>query len=107
MKASLPFILIVLSLTAPACFAIGESEGENNQCPALPLDFERSDLVGAWVAEYGAALDTLILREDGKYQQVYERYTDGFNFTIGWNEWWLESGDSGILYLHLEKGVVS
>jgi len=72
------------------------------RCPPLPETFQISDLNGMWRAEYGAATDTLILREDRTYKQVYVRHSDGYSFESSWNRWWLERRPSGGLYLHLE-----
>jgi len=46
--------------------------------------------------------DTLILREDGTYQQVYENNLANYYYTGPWNRWYVEYRPSGGLYLHLE-----
>lgn len=72
------------------------------RCPELPVGFQISDLTGTWVAEYGAAIDTIEIRSDGQFRQTYKRFTDDYQFSNSWNNWWLEQRDSGGLYLHLE-----
>lgn len=72
------------------------------RCPSLPETFQEGDLVGTWRAEYGNSIDTLIIRTDGKYRQIYTCDACGYSFEDGWNRWWLERRPSGGLYLHLE-----
>jgi hypothetical protein len=74
-----------------------------SRCPTIPMDFDRSELNGTWIAQYGASRDTLRIQSDGNYQQIYYRYTDGFSFTSDWKKWWLENGIDGTIYLHLEN----
>jgi hypothetical protein len=74
-------------------------------CPPLPVTFKESDLIGTWMAKYGAGdTDTLILRQDGTYRQIYSDSSSGLHFESGWQEWWTERRVSGFLRLHL-KGM--
>lgn len=75
----------------------GKSVGK---CQPPPESFQESDLVGTWVAKY----DTLILKEDGTYKQIYDNPQTGDHYESDWQEWWVEYRESGIPYLHL-KGM--
>ncbi len=76
--------------------------GEWN-CPPLPQTFKESDLVGTWQSRHGSwATDTIILRQDGTYKQVYYSRPNDYYYESTWNEWWLEHRASGGLYLHLD-----
>jgi hypothetical protein len=68
-----------------------------------PGTLKESDLVGTWQAEYagGKAIDTITLKADGTYQQVYIEW-DGYFYGSPWNNWYLEYRDSGWIYVHLE-----
>jgi hypothetical protein len=73
-----------------------------------------SDLVGTWRADYDkydfsgrcryvvTGVETLTLRADGTYQQVYDDGR-GYVYTSPWKKWYLESRRGGGI-LHLEDG---
>ncbi|NIQ82575.1 MAG: hypothetical protein GTN93_31755 [Anaerolineae bacterium] len=74
---------------------------------------EASDLVGTWSADYEASfgrrcwyrmtgVETLTLRADGTYQQIYDDGR-GYVYVSPWNRWRLEE-DRGASILHLEGG---
>lgn len=66
-------------------------------------DLEESDLVGTWEARYGSRVDTLILKGDGTFKQVYRDPTArDYAYETGWNEWRLERFPDGRIRLHLE-----
>ena len=68
-----------------------------------PSDFEESDLVGTWEVHYMEwGTDTLVLRADRTFKQVYQDRTDDYSFETPWNEWWLETMRDGAVRLHLE-----
>ena len=73
-------------------------------CPPLPATFEEADLIGIWVAKYwgGLATDTLVLREDGTYKQIYDDPEGGFHYESDWQTWWVEYREVGYLWLHLD-----
>lgn len=72
---------------------------------APPSDFEESDLVGTWEARYMEwGIDTVVLRADGTFKQVYQDRTMDYRFETPWNEWWLETMGDGAVRLHLEGG---
>lgn len=99
-------ILIVAILSMSACTLCAQEPPPGVwRCPPLPKTFQESHLIGTWQAEYGAgtSIDTLILREDETYKQIYARHTDGYRYESTWNRWWLEYRASGGLYLHLDK----
>ncbi len=70
-----------------------------------PQNFQESYLVGTWQAHYGVnRIDTLIIRSDGYYQQIYHE-PNGYNYEGSWNKWYIEYGNKNKIYLHLEKMV--
>lgn len=75
------------------------------RCPSVPETFGEDDLVGTWQAIYfpNQVTDTLVLRENGMYQQVYENRRIDYYYTSEWNHWYVEHRSSGGLYLHLER----
>lgn len=106
-------ILMVLSLST-ACVWVsnkpdrfGEIESTRTptaNCPHLPESFKEADLIGTWVAEYrgGLATDTLMLRDDGKYKQIYDAPEGHFHYESDWQTWWVEFRKVGYLWLHME-----
>jgi hypothetical protein len=70
-----------------------------------PSSFGSSDLDGTWEARYMEwGIDTLVLRADGTFKQVYEDRTEDYRFETPWNEWWLQTMGDGAVRLHLEGG---
>jgi hypothetical protein len=68
-----------------------------------PSSFEESDLVGTWQARYEPGLDTLYIRDDGTFRQVYENhYARDYIFETPWSEWWLQRFGDGRVRIHLE-----
>jgi hypothetical protein len=66
-------------------------------------DFGEQDLVGTWQTQYGRRIDTLTLRSDGTFKQVYSDPTKGdYQYETAWNRWWLEHFADGRVRLHLE-----
>jgi len=97
--------LIALPLLVAACASSlyrPRPTPSESACPSLPEGFEATDLVGTWEAEYGAATDTLILIEDGTYEQIYIRHSDGYSFTATDKRWSYETAPRGQSYLHLD-----
>jgi len=89
-------------------FAEGAGEvwvgGEVAGCAPLPEGFGAEDLVGRWEAKYfpGVVTDTLVLRGDGRYRQVYENRWEGYVYEGAWKRWYVEREEGGRLYVHLE-----
>jgi hypothetical protein len=76
-----------------------------NSCPALPSTFTESDLIGTWLANYSPHdMDTLIIKDNGLYMQIYDSPDAGLHYESGWQEWWIERRLSGYIRLHL-KGM--
>lgn len=105
-------ILMVLSLLT-ACSWInakpdpfGEADLTRTptaNCPPLPENFKEADLIGTWVAEYWVdATDMLVLRDDGKYKQIYDDPTGNFHYESDWQTWWVEYRKVGYLWLHMD-----
>jgi hypothetical protein len=73
------------------------------KCPPLSETLTEPALIGTWQSRHGSwATDTIILREDGTYKQVYYSQPNDYYYESTWNEWWLEHRASGGLYLHLD-----
>jgi hypothetical protein len=75
------------------------------QAPYLPppATFEDEDLVGTWRAHYDDSVDTLILKADGTFKQIYEdRYREDYVYETSWNEWWVEHYGDGRARVYLE-----
>lgn len=68
-----------------------------------PASVSATDLVGTWQAEYaaGRAIDTVVIRADGTYRQVYAD-TSGYTYEGLWQEWRVETRPGGCVYLHME-----
>lgn len=82
-------------------------------CAGFPIkQIKPSDLAGTWRAEYDkyarhncslTGVETLTLRPDGTYQQVYED-RKGYVYTSPWNEWHLDHSRRGYLIVRLKGG---
>jgi hypothetical protein len=78
-----------------------ETESEMG-CPRIPDTFIETDLIGTWEVSYGhRVFDTLILREDGAYKQIFTNHSADYRYESDWKEWWVEYRDSGYIRLHL------
>ena len=110
-QVSIPMAVVLLA-TLSSCvpcvlpvISVPETGQEEDwRCSPLPETFQESDLIGTWQSRYypGVVTDTLILREDGTYQQIYDNDRTGDHYTSSWNRWYVEYRSSGGLYLHLE-----
>lgn len=70
-----------------------------------PSSFGSSDLVGTWEAHYTeSGTDTLVLRPEGTFKQVYQERAIDYRFETSWNDWWLQTMGDGAVRLHLEGG---
>jgi len=94
-------MLVVVLMSALACLCVGDISNPFKT-------FTPAELVGAWRADYGirdywtfqvTGVETLTLRADGTYQQVYMD-GKGYEYISLWNKWYLERG----YILHLEGG---
>jgi hypothetical protein len=83
------------------CSSRAEPTAAEWSCPPLPHEISNTDLVGTWIAEYGAATDSVTIAPDGTFLQSYIRQSDGYSF-ISAGRWRLESRESTGHYLHLE-----
>jgi hypothetical protein len=76
---------------------------KTESCPALPATFKEMDLIGTWVTSYSLNdKDTLIIKEDGTYKQIYDSPDAGKRYESDWQEWRVEYRESGFIRLHLE-----
>ena len=75
------------------------------QAPYLPppATFEDEDLVGTWRARYDDSVDTLILKANGTFKQIYEdSYDEDYVYETPWNEWRVERYRDGRARVYLE-----
>ena len=93
------FIWLSLAFLLYAC-----GESQPSRCIPPPEGFTEKDLVGTWVAVNGWSKrnDTLIIREDGTYKQISYVESESFDYESDWQRWWLEYGNNGLPYLHME-----
>ncbi len=72
--------------------------------PPVSSEFKETDLIGTWQATYGSqnTTDTLKLRSDGTYQQVFQLPAGDYYYEGSWNNWHLEYTSDGRPKLHLE-----
>lgn len=68
-----------------------------------PTDLQVSDLTGTWKTDYlGPGEDTLIIKEDGTFKQIYRSTKpENYVYETPWNEWSLEYLPDGRVWLHL------
>jgi hypothetical protein len=70
-----------------------------------PAHIQMPDLVGIWKAEYAPGVsDTLTLKSDGTFRQVFEDSRKKYVFDSGWQKWSLEQTPEGIIRLHVQGG---
>lgn len=77
--------LVIVACATPSC-------GSPYSNP--PSTLAKSELVGVWETNYlGSGSDTLVLRADGTFKQVYVQRK--YKFETQWNEWSLERLSDG------------
>jgi hypothetical protein len=75
------------------------------QAPYLPppASFDEAELVGAWQAHYGRSVDTLTLKSDGTFAEIYEdRYDEEYVFETAGTNWWMQRYPDGRVRVYLE-----
>ncbi len=89
----IPLILVLLA-----------TSGCEVQYSNPPTTFQDSDLVGTWELRCGGrCVDTLILRANGTFKQIYRDHTvDDYSYATPWNEWWTERFLDGRVRVHLQ-----
>jgi len=99
-------VLLLLVIIPLGCcqviITLSASEISKSQNP--PATLQELDLASTWKADYGSRLgiDTLILREDGTFKQIYENRRENYTFETPWNKWWLERFPDGRIWVHLK-----
>jgi hypothetical protein len=72
-------------------------------CPPLPPNFKEEDLIGTWTTSYSLTdKDTLVIKDDGTYKQIYDDPDASQYYESDWQEWWIEYRESGYIRLHLD-----
>jgi hypothetical protein len=67
-----------------------------------PATFDDGDLVGTWRAHYDGSVDTLILKADGTFKQIYQdRYQEDYVYETLWNKWRVERYGDGRARVYL------
>lgn len=107
-KQIFTLVTLLIGIVICSCFSLPnltqkkETPIDKPVCPPLPDKFSDTDLVGTWVAEYfgGDAIDKLVIRADGTYQQIFS--SNWLNFQSDWKNWRLESRPDGFVLLHLD-----
>ncbi len=95
-------VAIGLALTSILVAILGCSQ--TNQF-TNPPSVKESDLEGIWEARYlFGGEDTLTLKSDGTFRQVYVDSEENYVFDSGWDKWILEKLPTGIVRLHLQRG---
>jgi hypothetical protein len=98
-------VLVTLACCG-SCSYVGVGDQASGGCTSIlpPETFQESDLVGTWVARYGhSATDTLIIKADGTYKQIYTNSITGYHFESDWLKWWIEYTESGIPHLYMQE----
>lgn len=75
------------------------------QAPYLPppASFDEADLVGTWQAHYGRSVDTLTLKSDGTFTEIYEdRYDEEYVFETAGTTWRMERYPDGRARVYLQ-----
>ncbi|HUW12581.1 MAG TPA: hypothetical protein VM537_22835 [Anaerolineae bacterium] len=75
------------------------------QAPYLPppASFDDSELVGMWQAHYGRSADTLTLKSDGTFTEIYEdRYDREYVFESAGRNWRMERCPDGRVRVYLQ-----
>ncbi len=96
-------LVVVIALSACAYIVEEQTNQANADCPALPKSFTEEDLIGTWLADYANGnIDTIVIREDGTYKQIFSSTVANLSFESDWQNWWIEQRESGYIRLHLE-----
>ena len=98
-STSLFLALLTISCTGIDILATDISKSSNP-----PINLQKSDLAGTWVANYGSyhGVDKLILKEDGRFRQEYENPREGYVFQTPWSSWQLKRFADGRVRIYLE-----
>jgi hypothetical protein len=90
------WILIILALIGSACTSTISNPTS---------EFLKKDIIATWEANYGKGItDTLVIRSDGTYKQLYEDLNTGYKFETEWNHWKIKRFSDGRVWLYLDGG---
>lgn len=106
-KMTILLFLLTISILTPSCGSILMNR-EPFSSPSI--DIQASDIAGTWVTNYSfwssiglgfddSNKDTLIIRGDGKFKQIY--VFGDYKFETPWNEWELIKNPDGRVRLYL------
>jgi len=97
---------VAMVITVICCFSSVLLYREFFVPSPVPTTFKETDLVGTWQATYGTpqTTDTITLRVDGTYQQIFQSPESNYHYESPWNEWYVEYTADQEPKLHL-KGM--
>lgn len=82
---------------------IEETENTSLQyCQNLSQSLVEKDVIGEWLAKYGAGIDRLIIRENHTYKQIYSNNVTDIFIETDWHEWQIKY-DNKVAYLKLNN----
>ncbi len=96
------FVFTSICIALGGCCATGIPLG-SYEAPS-PEAFKESDLIGTWQAKYGTSrTDTIIIKGDGTYQQVFQSPLENYYYKSDWNKWYITYPSTEKPVLHLKK----
>ncbi len=95
------FTVLLFALFLLGCVSLA-SPTTSAGCPLPPNGFSESDLIGTWDAIGDRGNNTIIVRENGQYQQIMNVEWQGFHYVGDWKPWRVDYDKKGIPYRHLE-----
>ncbi len=79
-----------------------ETQSQSEETPCLiPQEPFENKLIGTWVARPETATDTLILRDDHKFRQIYDDPVTKEHFETDWQSWEVIFNENDRPYLQL------
>lgn len=104
-------VIVIILMGGALCCCLGilgftfvnqkaEKVEDTSICPTLPKNFTEADLIGTWVGKYFGDTDTLTIRADSTYKQIYSA-NKSIKFQSDWQKWYIEHDSYGYVRLHL------
>lgn len=97
------FVIAAILITVICCYSGIRLSQSIFAYPSVPPTFQESDLLGTWQMTYGTTMkDTITLKADGTYQQIFQAPESNYFYKSPWNKWYVEYTTDGKPKLHLE-----